>query len=92
LCILQGVEEVDFEDVQNRLRSLLTTGGANALIAPKPTLLEWRQVLDSLGAIRLLIVEVLTTQRSPRVRLNCQLDDVSFALQDDKLFGALLAS
>jgi hypothetical protein len=86
------VEEVDYEDIQNRLRTLLTQAGANALIAPKPTALEWRQVLDSLGALRLLIVEVLSTSRSPRVRLNCQLDDVSFAMQDDRLFGAFLAA
>ena len=50
------------------------------------------QMDESMQTAKDYAVEVLNTQRSPRVRLNCQLDDVSFALQDDQLFGAFVAS
>ena len=82
-----GTEDVSFDRVAQRVR-VEATRVVGTL--GRPCRADLQSVCRVLGAARLLLVDTPRAQRDIKIRLNMQLDDVYFALQNDKQVGPLL--
>ena len=82
-----GTEDVSFDRVAQRVRvEAVRVLGALG----RPCRADLQSVCRVLGAARLLLVDTPRAHRDIKIRLNMQLDDVYFALQNDKQVGPLL--